>query len=105
MTSYAAAGPEFSVNSTFARTQAQADGAELTDGRSIITWIDADFNTTSGRFIRAQFYDSDGAPVGTELTLVSVSGMINPAVTGLAGGGFVVTWNDLFGIRAQVFDS
>ena len=30
MTSYVAAGSEFSVNSTFARTQAHADGAQLT---------------------------------------------------------------------------
>jgi hypothetical protein len=67
MTSYAAAGSEFDVNSTFARTQAHADGAQLTDGRSIVTWVDADFNTTAGRFIRAQLYDADGTPIATEL--------------------------------------
>ena len=44
MTTYVAAGSEFNVNSTFARTQAQADGVQLADGRSIVTWIDADYN-------------------------------------------------------------
>ncbi|MGB9369520.1 MAG: hypothetical protein WCE79_26280 [Xanthobacteraceae bacterium] len=104
MTTYVPAGSEFSVNSTFARTQAQADGAQLTDGRSIVTWIDADYNDTSGRFIRAQFFNADGTEAGTEVTLRSGNGMVLPAVTGLAGGGFVVTWIDLFGVRAQVFD-
>jgi Ca2+-binding RTX toxin-like protein len=104
MTSYVPAGSEFDVNSTFARTQAQSDGAQLADGRSIVTWVDADFNTTAGRFIRAQLFQSDGTSVGTELTLVSGSAFINPAVTGLSGGGFVLTWVDLFGVRAQVFD-
>src|SRR5262249_58951935 len=61
------------------------------------------FNTTAGRFIRAQFYDSDGTPIDTEVTLVSANSMINPAVTALANGGFVVTWQG-FNIRAQVFD-
>ena len=103
MTTYAAAGSEFSVNSTFARSQAQADGTQLTDGRSIVTWIDADFNTTAGRFIRAQFYDADGIAVNAEITLVSGNALINPAVTGLPGGGFVMTWQN-FGLRAQVFD-
>jgi hypothetical protein len=105
MTSYAAAGSEFDVNSTFARSQAQSDGAQLAGGGFIVTWVDADFNTTAGRFIRAQTYTADGTPVDTELTLVSESGIINPAVTGLAGGGFVVTWEGFFSIRAQVFDS
>jgi hypothetical protein len=107
MTTYAPVGSEFDVNSTFARSQAQADGAALAGGGFIVTWIDADFNTTAGRFIRAQIYDQDGTPVDTELTLLSTSsGIINPAVTGLAGGGFVVTWSSLFdGIQAQVFDA
>ena len=102
MTSYVAAGSEFSVNSTFARSQSQADGAQLADGRSIVTWIDAELNTSANRFIKAQFYNSDGTPAGAELTLVSTTA-VNPAVTGLAGGGFVVTWQGS-GIRAQVFD-
>src|SRR4029077_3170826 len=46
----------------------------------------------------------DGTEAGTEVTLRSGNGMVLPAVTGLAGGGFVVTWIDLFGVRAQVFD-
>src|SRR5689334_19068482 len=105
MTSYVPAGSEFDVNSTFARSQAQADGAPLADGGFIFTWVDGDFNTTAGRFIKAQIYQPDGTPSGTELTLASESGMINPAVTGLAGGGFVVTWEGFFSIRAQVFDA
>jgi Ca2+-binding RTX toxin-like protein len=102
MTSYVAAGSEFSVNSTFANSQSRADGAQLADGRSIVTWIDAELNTSANRFIKAQFYNSDGTPVGAELTLAATTAT-NPAVTGLSGGGFVVTWQGS-GIRAQVFD-
>ena len=57
-------------------------------------------NTSASRFIKAQFYNSDGTPAGAELTLVSATAMVNPAVTGLAGGGFVVTWQEFRHPRA-----
>ena len=103
MVAYIRSGAEFIVNSTIPRTQAQSSVAQLANGNFIVTWIDADFNTSAGRFVRAQVYQPDGTPVGSELTLVSASSLIMPVVTGLIGGGYVVTWEAPH-IRAQVFD-
>jgi PHD/YefM family antitoxin component YafN of YafNO toxin-antitoxin module len=100
---YIRSGSEFIVNSTIPRTQAQSSVAQLANGNFIVTWIDADFNTSAGRFIRAQVYQPDGTPVGGELSLVSASSLIMPVVTGLVGGGYVVVWEGPH-IRAQVFD-
>ena len=103
MVGYIRSGSEFIVNSTIPRSQAQSSVAQLANGNFIVTWIDADFNTTAGRFVRAQVYQPDGTPVGGELTLISDSSPIMPVVTGLAGGGYVLTWEGPH-IRAQVFD-
>lgn len=105
MTIYVASGTEFDVNSTYSRTQAQSDAASLAGGGAILVWVDADFNTTAGRFLKAQIYGADGAPLGTELTLVVGSSFINPAVTGLEDGRFVLTWEGLTSVQAQVFDA
>lgn len=102
MTAYIRSGSEFIVNSTIARTQAQSSVTQLADGNFIVTWIDADFNTSAGRFVRAQVYQPDGTPVGSELTLVSAASLTMPVVTGLVGGGYVLTWEGPH-IRAQVF--
>jgi hypothetical protein len=106
MTSYERVGSELTVNTTYARTQAQAEVAQLADGRFIVTWIDADFNTTAGRCVRAQIYEANGTPSGGELTLSgSLNGAIQPAITGPAGGGFVAAWDGFFSDMVQVFDS
>jgi Ca2+-binding RTX toxin-like protein len=104
MTIYAASGAEFDVNSTYTRTQAHSDAATLADGSAIFVWVDADFNISANRYIRAKIYAPDGSAKNVELTLVSGSSFINPAVTGLTGGGFVVTWEGLTTIQAQIFD-
>ncbi len=104
MAGYIRSGSEFIVHSTMPRTQAQSDGTLLANGNFVITWIDADFNTTADRFVRARIFQPDGTPVGTELTL-DASGGITPVITGLAGGGFVVTWTSLATMHAQVFDA
>ena len=69
--SYSPVGPEVTVNSTYARSQAQSDSAQLSnDGKFVVVWVDADFNTTANRQIRAQMFGADGAAVGGEITLV-----------------------------------
>jgi len=98
-------GSEFSINTTYARTQAQADLTRLANGNIVAVWVDADFNTTSNRYIRAQIYTADGTATGTELSLAAPNGVINPAIAGLVGGGFVVTWNGLSGFKAQIFSN
>src|SRR3712207_5258338 len=100
---YAASGAEFDVNSTDLRSQSEPDSAQLADGNIIVVWRDAQPGTSADQFIRARVYAPDGTPIGVEFTLVSGSGLVQPAVTGLAGGGFVVTWDAGFAIRAQIF--
>ncbi|HEY6816424.1 MAG TPA: cadherin repeat domain-containing protein, partial [Croceibacterium sp.] len=43
---------------------------------------------------KAQVYDSAGAPVGGEVTLVANWGGNHPDITALADGGFAVAWED-----------
>lgn len=106
MAGYIRSGSEFIVNTAMPRSQAQSDGTLLANGNFVITWIDADFNTTAGRFVRAQIFQPDGTLVGTELTLDSSNdGSSNPVITGLAGGGFVVIWTSLATMYAQVYDA
>lgn len=73
MAVYVATGEEFTVNSKYARSQAHADTARLADGKLVTIWVDADFNTTANRFIRAQIFEADGSPSGVELTLGAIS--------------------------------
>ena len=104
MVLYVASGSEFAVNSTYARSQGQADSAELENGNLVIVWRDIQVGTTANQYIRAQILAPDGSPVGPELTILAGSG-VEPSVTALAGGGFVVTWDATFGIKAQLFDA
>src|ERR1044071_10177212 len=101
---YAALGSEFDVNSTYVRSQTESESAQLAGGNIVVVWRDAQVGTSANQFIRAQILAPDGTAVGPELTLFSGTG-IQPAVTGLADGGFVVTWDGYLGIRAQVFDT
>jgi Ca2+-binding RTX toxin-like protein len=105
MVAYTRVGSELTVNSTYARSQTQADVAQLANGRFIVTWLDAQPGTTADRYVRAQIFESDGTPAGGELTLAGpLNGAIQPTITGLAGGGFVVAW-DGFSDLVQVFDA
>jgi hypothetical protein len=105
MLGYTRLGSEFIVNSTHVRTQAQGDSTRLSNGNLLVTWMDADFNTTANRFIRAQVFQPDGTAVGTELTLVAGSFFSLPQTVGLTGGGFALVWKEGPAIKAQVFDS
>lgn len=102
MTVYVASD-EFTVNTTYARTQAQSDITQLADGNMLVVWVDADFNTTANRYIRAQVYSPDGTALSPELTLKSGSAYIQPEVAALPNGTFVLSWDSLSGIQAQVF--
>jgi Ca2+-binding RTX toxin-like protein len=98
---YAASGAEFTVNTTYARSQVQSDLAQLANGNVIAVWRELDVGSSANQFVKAQIYYPDGTALGSELTLAS-SG-VEPAVTGLAGGGFVLTWATFGSIKAQVF--
>jgi len=108
-------GPERLVNSLIALDQNQSAAAGLAAGGYVIVWRSRSGDDSfSG--IRAQLFDTYGSKVGNEF-LVNTRTLVDqlqPAVTALATGGFVVTWadgsteggdTDLLGIKAQIFDA
>ncbi|GAA0603417.1 hypothetical protein GCM10009416_46320 [Craurococcus roseus] len=88
----AAAGGEFRVNATTPGNASRPDVAALADGGFVVSW---DSNTGNRRAdVFAQRYGEDGAATGGEFRVRESSLGMNwqPAVTGLADGGFVVSW-------------
>ncbi len=111
-------GSEFQANSTFAGDQYDPSVKILAGGGFVVTWQDnsQSGSDTSGIAIRGQVFDASGAKSGSEFLANSTvaSDQINPSVTGLAGGGFVVTWQDNSqsgsdtsgtAVRGQVFNA
>ena len=99
--SYAPAGPEFTVNSTYERSQYDSAVARLANGNFVVVWYEATPGTSVNRLLKGQVFSADGAAVGGELTLGS--GGSSPTVAGLTGGGFVVAWTN-GGLYARLFD-
>lgn len=101
---------EFRVNTETANEQQYVDVAALSGGGYVVAW--QSFGQDGSDYgIYAQIYTVDGAPVGGEF-LASVdqtSNEQNVSITGLVGGGFVVTYQSLRGspddVYAQVFDA
>lgn len=108
-------GLSFPVNTTTAMVQNQPSIAALTGNRFVVTWTDqsATGGDTSNEAIRAQIFNADGTTNGGEFIVNSTTAFDqrDSSITALAGGGFVVTWNDPSdgtsgrGIRAQIFDA
>ena len=67
--------------------------AALAGGGYVVAWT-SDGQDGSGWGVYGQRYAADGTPAGTEFraNTTTASDQRNPAVAGLAGGGFVVTW-------------
>ncbi len=89
-------GTEFLVNTITTGAQNLPAIASLTGGGFVIAWQDfsGSADDPSSGAIRAQRYSAAGAASGTEF-LVNTSTTSNqalPALSALAGGGFVVTW-------------
>jgi len=110
-------GAEFLVNTTTASDQLKPSITALADGRFVISWEDfsASGADTSFVAIRAQVFNSDGSPFGSEFLVntTTANSQFNPSVATLADGRFVVSWSDLssgagdtsgYAIRAQIFD-
>lgn len=109
-------GGEFLVNTQTAGDQEQPTTTGLANGGFVVTWYDRNGTQgdTDGTSIRAQMFGASGAKVGNEFLVntQTASSQYNPNTTGLANGGFVVTWYDYSGtlgdksessIKAQVF--
>ena len=109
-------GGVFTVNTTTANGQADATITALKGGGFVVAWVDyGPFDGT--RFnpeIHAQAYRANGTLSGTEFLVNTDTTSIQraPAVTSLADGRFVVSWEDLsgnlgdadFAVHAQIFD-
>ena len=101
-------GGEFLVNTQVTGSQATPVVTSLSNGGFVISWQDQ--NSTSGD-IKAQIYGANGAPVGGEFLINSVTAnnQNTPAITGLPNGGFVVAWTNqgssAADVKAQVYDA
>lgn len=122
---YSADAPEFSVNSEQANDQSETAVAALADGGFVVVWetayseaeeaLDTEDEIVNSSAVIGQLFDADGNPVGDEFLVNTEFSyyQVDPDVTGLAGGGFVVTWSsydddvdgDSYGIAAQIFDA
>jgi hypothetical protein len=85
-------GVETAVNTTTAGNQAGPNIAVLANGGYVVSWTQANGDMTSG-VVYSQMFDDDGAKIGSEHShAVSGKGAVDSQVTGLADGGYVVTW-------------
>ena len=109
---------EFLVNTQTANFQFLPTITGLADGGFVVTWADQSgtLGDASGYSIKAQLFSAAGARVGGEFLVntQTVSDQYSPTITGLSGGGFVVTWFDNSGtlgdasgtsIKAQMFNA
>jgi Ca2+-binding RTX toxin-like protein len=99
-----ALGPEFLVSTAQGSINHLPDVAALADGGFAIAWRWVDFD--EGAAIYARRFDSTGLQVGTQRLLdesSDVNGLAPPRLTGLGGGGFVVTWSAQVSGTPQVF--
>jgi len=106
-----AQGSETQVNTTTGGQQYLPSIAALTGGGYVVTW-QSENQDGSGYGIYMRRYDAGGvAQAGETLVNVTTNGhQLNPAVAGLNGGGFVVTWESGgdgsgTGVFAQQFDA
>lgn len=86
-------GGEFRINSYTTSNQVNSSVAPLTDGGFVVTW--SSFNQDGNDWgIYGQRYTAAGLTDGGEFRINSYtpSAQIYSSVTGLANGGFVVTW-------------
>ena len=106
-----AVGPEFQVNTYASSYQQNPSVTALADGGFVVTWQsrgqDGNFNGIFG-----QRYDAAGSAVGLEFQVNTYWNLDQrePAVTALADGGFVVTWESTqdgsnTGIYGQRYDA
>ena len=104
-------GTEFFANETTAGNQILPNVQGLANGNFVTVWasLDAQDGDYSGIF--AKIYAPDGSSVTAEFQVnsYSISDQLNPSVTSLANGDFVITWTsggqdgDNWGIFGQRF--
>lgn len=111
-------GSEFLVNTQTANFQLSSTITNLANGGFVVSWYDQSgtLGDASDTSIKAQIFDAGGTKVGAEFLVNSqtFSFQFSPTITGLANGGFVVSWEDNSGtlgdtssssIKAQIFNA
>ena len=100
----------FQVNTETTSLQYAPSISSLADGGFIISWVsNAQDGSSTG--IYAQRYDAEGDPFGVEFVInaTTAGGQYAPSITGLADGGFVVTWTSTDGngegVYSRVYDA
>jgi FG-GAP-like repeat/RTX calcium-binding nonapeptide repeat (4 copies) len=97
-------GNEILANTTTVADQYQPITAGLTNGRFVVVWLD-DSATGIDKFgtaLRGQIFNADGSKAGAEIAINTdpsdfADNQINPVITPLADGGFIVAWDDFSG--------
>ncbi len=109
-------GGEFLVNTITYEAQAAPSITALADGGFVVTWQDLS-ETQFEAFnwvIKAQVFSAEGAKVGNEFKVNTryTDSDVDPDVTALENGGFVITWGDSSGppeeygdIQARIFSA
>src|SRR5690242_17928063 len=108
-------GSEIVVNTTTTSGQFTPTITSLLNGGFVVSWEDDSQANGDAAAIRAQMFDAGGNKVGSEVVVNAPNGSEQdaPTITALAGGGFVVAWEDFSGfagdagggIVAQIFNS
>ncbi|MEA3002626.1 MAG: hypothetical protein QOH81_1414, partial [Sphingomonadales bacterium] len=110
-----ASGSEFLVNTLGNAVQQNPGVASLPGGGFVISWM-SDAGDSSAPGIDAQIFDAAGQKVGGEIHVNTTTAGVqqDTHVAALAGGGFVVSWEDDSGtagdvsgaaVRLQIFDA
>ncbi len=106
-------GSEFQINSFASNNPHYVNLAKLDDGTFVAVWQDTSetLGDSSQLGVHGQRFDAEGGKIGDEfLVNTSTNGyQWFQDVTGLEGGGFVVTWRDVvsgsWSVRGQIYDS
>lgn len=107
-------GSETRVNTSTEHAEFGPHVSTLADGGWVVAWMSPDYDNNSWTIFQ-QRYNANGTVHGTEVAVnTSIGGQHYPIVAGLAGGGWVVTWNgpgtqpgniDDIGVYQQVYNA
>jgi hypothetical protein len=112
-------GAELLVNTATASAQNAPQITALSNGGFVVTWQDHSqgiggaTGDSSAAAVKAQVFDASGIKAGLEILVNTATAdyQMEPQITALSNGGFVVTWVDsslgfdLDEVKAQVFDA
>ncbi|OUS35329.1 hypothetical protein A9Q94_13040 [Rhodobacterales bacterium 56_14_T64] len=89
-----ATGQEFLINQHTAGFQGHAEVTALANGGFVVTWMSSDRSSDDQYSINARIFNANGKAVSSEINveLENIAKELEPSITALDGGGFVVSW-------------